>query len=69
NPIQLLNIDFSQTINIDGQRLLLDTVRYTLPKLLSRPATIRLRTLRLLIPVGETDLDLDAEQGIQTIEQ
>ena len=44
-------------------------MRYTLPKLLSRPATVRLRTLRLLIPVGETDLDLDAEQGIQTIEQ
>lgn len=69
NPIQLLNIDFSQTINIDGQRLLLDTVRYTLPKLLSRPAIVRFRTLRLLIPVGKTDLDLDAEQGIQTIEQ
>lgn len=64
NHNQLLNSDFSQSINIDGQKLLLDNFRYTLPLSLTRPTTVYLRTLKLLAP-----FDQDKDQGIHTTEQ
>lgn len=64
NHNQLLNSDFSQAINLDGQRLLLDNFRYTLPLSLARPATVNLRTLKLLTP-----FDQDKDQSIHTTEQ
>lgn len=49
------SVDMSKPIVIDGQRLLVDTVRYTLPLKRSQPATVRLRTLRLLQPYNLSD--------------
>lgn len=64
NHNQLLNSDFSQAINMDGQKLLIDNLKYTLPLSLTRPATVRFRTLKLLAP-----FDQDKDQGIHTTEQ
>lgn len=64
NHNQLLNSDFSQVINLDGQKLLMDNFRYTLPLSLTRPATVYLRTLKLLAP-----FDPDKDQGIPITEQ
>lgn len=61
---QLLNADFSTPVGMDGQRLLIDTQRYQLPLHFSLPATVNLRTIKLLKPY-----DLDKEQGIHTISQ
>lgn len=61
---ELLNSDFSTPIGMDGQRLLIDTQRYQLPLHLTSPATLNLRTLKLMKPY-----DLDAEQDIKTIPQ
>lgn len=61
---QLLNADFSTPVALDGQRLLVDTQRYQLPLHFSLPATVNLRTIKLLKPY-----DLDKEQGIHTIPQ
>lgn len=61
---QLLNADFSTPVAFDGQRLLVDTQRYQLPLHFSLPATVNLRTIKLLKPY-----DLDKEQGIHTIVQ
>lgn len=68
NHNQLLNSDFSQIVNLDGQRLLLDNFRYTLPRSLTRPTTVYLRTLKLLAPFGQ-DIDKDKDQGIHITEQ
>lgn len=61
---QLLNFDFSDPISMDGQRLLIDNQRYTLPLVSSRPSTVYLRSLKLLKPY-----DLETEQTVKTIEQ
>lgn len=64
NHDQLLNTDFSQTIGQNGQRLLIDNFRYTLPLQSSRPASVNFRTLKLLKPY-----DLEKEQKVPVIEQ
>lgn len=61
---QLLNSDFASPIGIDGQRLLIDSFRYALPLRPTYPATVSLRTLKLLKPY-----DLDKEQQIPIIKQ
>lgn len=61
---ELLNSDFSTPIEMDGQRLLVDSQRYQLPLHRTSPTTLNLRTLKLMKPY-----DLDAEQGIKTIPQ
>lgn len=64
NHDQLLNADFSQTIGQNGQRLLIDNFRYTLPLQVSKPTTVNFRTLKLLKPY-----DLEKEQKVPVIEQ
>lgn len=61
---QLLNVDISNPISIDGQRLLIDTCRYLLPLVNSKPATVNFRTLRLLHPY-----DLKEQQVIISDQQ
>ena len=68
NHNQLLNSDFSQAISLDGQKLLLDNFRYTLPLSLTRPTAVHLRTLKLLGPFDQ-DKNPDKDQGIHTTEQ
>ena len=61
---QLLTSDFSKPVALDGQRMLIDLHRYQLPLHLSTPATIKLRTLKLLHPY-----DLEQEQNIPITKQ
>lgn len=61
---QLLNTDVSDPILISGQRLLIDTTRYVIPFKGKQPATVNLRTLKLLQPY-----DLEKEQTIKITEQ
>lgn len=61
---QLLNSDFANPVSLDGQRLLLDSFRYLLPIRPNHPATVKLRTLKLLKPY-----DLEKEQAIELIKQ
>lgn len=59
NNNRLLNNDTSKPITINGQRLLLDSIRYTLPLSMIRPSEVKYRTLKLLKPY-----DLEKEQSI-----
>lgn len=61
---QCMNLDFSSPILLDGQRMLPDSVRYTLPKHQTSPATVKLRTIKLLKPY-----DLDKEQNVPIVDQ
>lgn len=64
NHNQLLNSDFATPIGIDGQRMLIDSFRYTLPLRPTYPATVNMRTLKLLKPY-----DLEKEQTIHFVKQ
>lgn len=59
NTNRLLNSDTSKPVAINGQQLLLDNIRYTLPLSLSSPSNVTFRTLKLLKPY-----DLKTEQTI-----
>lgn len=61
---QCMNPDFSSPILLDGQRMLPDTVSYTLPKSSSFPATVKLRTIKLLKPYN-----LEEEQTVPVMDQ
>lgn len=61
---QCMNPDFSSPILLDGQRMLPDTIRYTLPKSSSFPATVKLRTTKLLKPYN-----LKEEQTVPIVDQ
>lgn len=61
---QRMNPDFSAPVLFDGQRMLPDTVGYTLPAHHSCPAKVRLRTLKLLKPCPVV-----SEQSIPIVEQ
>lgn len=61
---QLLNSDFATPISMAGQRLLIDSFRYQLPLGPGTPATVRLRTLKLLKPY-----DLHKEQTVAIVKQ
>lgn len=61
---QCMNPDFSSPILLDGQRMLPDTIRYTLPKSSSFPATVKLRTTKLLKPYN-----LEEEQTVPIVDQ
>lgn len=60
----LQNTDYSIPISIDGQRLLIDQQRYQLPLHSNTPATVLLRTLKLLKPY-----DLNEEQTVVILPQ
>lgn len=61
---QCMNPSFLSPILLDGQRMLPDSVRYTLPYRSSVPAKVKLRTIKLLKP-----FDLDKEQTVPIVEQ
>lgn len=64
NHNTLLNADFSEPISLSGQRLLPDISRYNLPLRKATPATVQLRTLKLLKPYN-----LEEEQTVPIQEQ
>lgn len=61
---QCMNPSFSSPILLDGQRMLPDSIRYTLPYHSAYPATVKLRTIKLLKPY-----DLDKEQTVPVVDQ
>lgn len=61
---QCMNPEFSSPILLDGQRMLPDSIRYTLPKNPSFPATVKLRTTKLLKPYN-----LEEEQTVPITDQ
>ena len=61
---QCMNPDFSSPILLDGQRMLPETIRYSLPKTSSFPANVKLRTTKLLKP-----FNLEEEQTVPVTEQ
>ena len=61
---QCMNPDFSASILLDGQRMLPDSIRYTLPQKSTSPAKVKLRTLKLLKP-----FDLEKEQTVPIVDQ
>ena len=61
---QSMNTDFSSPILMDGQRMLPDTIRYTLPKNSTSPSKVKFRTIKLLKP-----FDLDKEQNVPIVDQ
>lgn len=61
---QCMNPDFPIPILLDGQRMLADSIRYTLPKKSTAPAKVKLRTIKLLKPY-----DLAKEQTIPIVDQ
>lgn len=61
---QRMNPDFAAPVLFDGQRMLPESIGYTLPSHRSFPARVKLRTLKLLKP-----FDLDKEQTVPVTEQ
>lgn len=61
---QCMNPDFSSPILLYGQRMLPDTIRYTVPKSSSFPANVKLRTIKLLKPYN-----LEEEQTVPIVNQ
>ena len=57
--ISLTRMDAGFPLLISGQRLLIESVKHTMPYRINRPATVKLRTIKLLKPY-----DLEAEQDI-----
>lgn len=57
--INLTKIDTGFPLLVSGQRLLIESVKHTMPYRINKPATVKLRTIKLLKPY-----DLDAEQGV-----
>lgn len=58
---QLFSLDLSKPVFLEGQRLMIETLKHTLPLLPGTPPTVKLRTLKLLQP-----FDLNGEQQITT---
>lgn len=60
--INLTKIDVGRPLLISGQRLMIESVKHAMPYRISKPATVKLRTTKLLKPY-----DLELEQGIVTM--
>ena len=57
--INLTKIDVGRPLLISGQRLMVESVKHSMPYRINKPATVKLRTIKLLKPY-----DLESEQGI-----
>jgi hypothetical protein len=57
--INLTKIDVGRPLLISGQRLMVESVKHSMPYRINKPATVKLRTTKLLKPY-----DLESEQGI-----
>lgn len=57
--INLIKIDVGRPLLISGQRLMVESVKHSMPYRINKPATVKLRTTKLLKPY-----DLESEQGI-----
>ncbi len=56
---RLARIDTSSPVIVSGQKLMIESVKYSLPLKKSKPSTVKLRSIKLLKPY-----DLGTEQGI-----
>lgn len=56
---QLSRIDTSKPVIVYGQKLMIESVKYSLPLKKSKPSTVKLRSTKLLKPY-----DLETEQGL-----
>ena len=57
--INLTKIDTGRPLLISGQKVMIESVKHTMPYRINKPATVKLRTIKLLKPY-----DLESEQGI-----
>ena len=57
--INLTKIDTGRPLSISGQKVMIESVKHTMPYRINKPATVKLRTIKLLKPY-----DLESEQGI-----
>ena len=57
--INLTKIDVGCPLLISGQRMMVESVKHSMPYWINKPATVKLRTTKLLKPY-----DLESEQGI-----
>ena len=57
--INLTKIDTGRPLSIAGQKVMIESVKHTMPYRIDKPATVKLRTIKLLKPY-----DLELEQGI-----
>lgn len=57
--INLTKIDVGCPLLISGQRMMVESVKHSMPYRINKPATVKLRTTKLLKPY-----DLESEQGI-----
>lgn len=57
--INLTKIDTGRPLSISGQQVMIESVKHTMPYRIDKPATVKLRTIKLLKPY-----DLELEQGI-----
>lgn len=57
--IQLTRIDTTRPVMISGQRVMIESVKHTMPYQINKPATVKLRTTKLLRPY-----DLSKEQEL-----
>lgn len=57
--INLTKIDVGRPLLISGQRLMVESVKHSMPYRINKPATVKLRTTKLLKPY-----DIESEQGI-----
>lgn len=57
--INLTKIDTGRPLSISGQKVMIESVKHTMPYRIDKPATVKLRTIKLLKPY-----DLELEQGI-----
>lgn len=57
--INLTKIDTGSPLLVSGQKLIIESVKHTMPYRVNKPATVKLRTTKLLKPY-----DLESEQGI-----
>ena len=60
--INLTKIDTGRPLSISGQKVMIESVKHTMPYRINRPATVKLRTIKLLRPY-----DLESDQGIITM--
>lgn len=57
--INLTKIDVGCPLLVSGQRMMVESVKHSMPYRINKPATVKLRTTKLLKPY-----DLESEQGI-----
>lgn len=57
--INLTKIDTGRPLLISGQKVMIESVKHTMPYRINKPATVKLRTIKLLKPY-----DLELEQGL-----